>query len=46
MTTDNIARADEIVGLTKDGDWPNNFISEYVDDVRRGRYTRWMQREA
>jgi hypothetical protein len=46
MTTDNIARADEIVGLKKDRDWPKNFISEYVDDIRRTRYLKWLDENA
>ncbi len=39
---DPIARADEIVGLTKRNNWPQMILSGWADDIRRTQYLQWI----
>ncbi len=41
---DSIARADEIVGLTKLSDWPKAIANGWADDIRWSRYQLWLHR--
>ncbi len=46
MTTDNIARADEIVGLTASSGWAQMARGGYAEDIRRTRYLKWLDENA
>jgi len=46
MTTDNIARADEIVGLTASSGWALMARGGYAEDIRRTRYLKWLDENA